>query len=175
MRLKLPILLWFFTTAAVFLPSVGICQSYQVLQPCYVDVSGWQKGELQGMMMTMGATKMLTGTVNYSSGDKEIDVVFNKGMTVAPAVAEATSQGMTLETNEVSMKMTTMRGFTVQMVDRKGPEKGSHFMIILEKPAQDNPGSILIFDSESVQLKELLPFAKRFDWACFVKKAATVW
>ncbi len=175
MRLRAPILTSFFFMALFLIPALGNCQSYQVLQPCYVDVAGWQKGELQGMMMTMGATKMLTGTVNYSGGDKEIDVVFNKGMTVAPAVAEATSQGMTLETNEVSMKMTTMRGFTVQMVDRKGTEKGSHLMVILEKPAQDNPGSILIFDSESVQLKELLPFAKRFDWACFVKKAATVW
>ena len=172
------ILFWALAALLLALPTAGLCQGYQVVKPCYVDVPQWQRGELQGIMMTMGDGRTMTATVQYSQGDKEIDVVFNKGITaVVPASkAEAMAQmGVSVESSNGSMKVTQMEGYTVMMAEEKGESKGSHIMVILERPSKKRDGSILVFDTDSVPLQQLLEFAKRFDWGCFSKKAATVW
>ncbi len=175
MKVRAKLLVRLAVVVSLLLPALAHAETYEVLKPCYAGVSGWQQGELEGMFMTMGGMKMLTGTMQYTKGDKTIDVVFNKGMTAAPVITEAMGTHMSMESNDISMKITKMRGLTVQLVDNKGEEKGSHLMVILEKPTEKQPGSMLVFDSETVQLDELLPFAKKFDWGCFAKKAKSVW
>ncbi len=166
----------FFTLLVIMaFAAPGICETYEVLAPCFAKVSGWQQGKLDGMFMTMGGMKMLTGTMTYSRGNDNIDVIFNKGMAAGANWHGSFDEGMRLETPDTSMKIEKRKGFLVQMVDNKGDEHGSNVVVMLEKPEAGKSGSMLVFGSETVQLKELLPFAEKFDWGCFLNKAKSVW
>ena len=149
-------------------PTTVFATGFEIYKGCFIDLKGWERGEIDGMTMAYSGVSMVTASTRYSAKDKEIEVTFVGGG--MPGLQPLDLQGtFEMETSEVSVRMKTIEGKTVTITFNKTDNTSTLYIILTKPQGENGKGAMLTFVGTNMDTKELLDIARRFPWKCFEK------
>jgi len=154
----LRILISFFSLMLLFTASSSHAEKDNLLKPLLIELKGWNSDDPQGMSMNMGGMNMITASRNYTKGNKNIDAMVFLGN---QAMTQGKMQEMTAESDETSIKISTIDGFKTHFVENKNDNSISLMVFLAQGQAQ---GAMFIFSSNNLSKNNAISCAKKFDW-----------
>ena len=147
-----------------FLPAYLIAQnlpSYKQLCSFLVDIKGWKAEKCNGIKMKSNLGSMVSATRRYYKGEKNFEVSIFSGMQ-AMGYWTQFSTNLQMETNEVLIKTTNIKGYPVGINISKADKSGGIFVCLNKNSQQCN--AILVLNFEKLSKEEALKIAQKYDW-----------
>ncbi len=135
--------------------------SYKQLCNSLIDIRGWKAEKCNGINMNSNMGTMVSATRNYYKGDKSFEVSIFSGMQ-AMGYWTQFSTNLQMETNEVYIKTTKIKGYPVGINISKKDKNGGIFVCLSKNSQQCN--AILVLTFEKLSKDEALKIAQKFDW-----------
>jgi hypothetical protein len=129
---------------------------YKALCAHLPDLGGWQAEKCDGISMAGPMGEVVMASRTYRKGDETMQVTVVSGMQATMAWSQFAT-GMTMENDEMLMKVETIDGFEVGISYDKPNRSGG----VTVKLA---PNAILAVVFEGMDWKEALEAAKKMDW-----------
>ena len=146
------------TTLALIASAAWALPDYKAICADMPDLSGWKADECTGMKMTnpMMGGEVVTATREYTKGDASLTASVVTGMQ-AMMMWGPYSSGMTMENDEMLMKIQKIDGFDVGI----NYDKKAHSGVVVVQLTQN---ALLAFNFENMDWQAALEEAKKFDW-----------
>ena len=136
--------------------SAAPAPDYKMLCNQITEIPGWQAEKCDGLSMTGPMGEVVMASRTYRKGNETMQVTVVSGMQATMAWSQFAT-GMTMENDEMLMKVETIDGFEVGISYDKPNRSGG----ITVKLA---PNAVLAVVFEGMDWKEALEAAKKMDW-----------
>jgi hypothetical protein len=135
--------------------------SLNALAGLLIDIPGWQAEKPNTMNATQGGITVSYAARQYEQGEKQIMTMLGRSglEQQIPAVTGNRQDDFSMNTDGVSVRLRTLRGFRVVTV-YETESKGGMVLVYLGA----NTATTFVLQFDGITLDEALAHSQRFDW-----------